>query len=272
MRTLLKTRAARFALAALAAVGVGLLGGAVGEQPVLVAAADTVDKSTRDKIVDIAQKELNGKHNKESGGYNCNYYSDQVARAKCQAWCADFARYVWDKAGVKTSGTNSLAASFRDYGKANKTWKNGPGLKNVKPGDVVTYRLNDGKYQNDHVGIVTKVNKKKGTITVISGNSGKKTDRVDKATEIDPTKTQVTGYASPVGKKGTKPKGNDKKPDKAKSDKAKSGSVEPKKPVKSADKPKKPVKSAEPQQEILTDGLVEAVPAGVPYSIAGPGA
>lgn len=86
--------------------------------------------------------------------------------------------------------------------------------ENVKSGDAVTYRLNDRDFNTDHVGIVTKVDKKTGKITVISGNSG---DKIRKVT-IDPKKAQVTGYASPVEKKNSKPK-KSADPDNKKSDK-----------------------------------------------------
>ncbi len=274
MRTLLKTRAARLALAVAAAVGVGalggILGGTSGTQPALVAAADTVDKSTRDKIVQIAEQEMKSKHNAESGE-NCNYYSGKMAGTKCQAWCADFARYVWDQAGVKISGTTSGAASFRDYGKKNKTWKNGGGAKTVKPGDAVTYRLNDDNYQNDHVGIVTKVDKKTGKITVISGNSG---DKVSKRTILDPAKSDITGYTSPVGKKGNKPKGDDKT-DKAKSNQGKSnqGKTDPGKSDKTktnkgkTEKGKTGKSTPGKSEDNRQGGLIEGYSA---YTIAGP--
>ncbi|WP_158850509.1 CHAP domain-containing protein [Saccharothrix deserti] len=204
--TLLKNTVTRILVATAAVVGVALLGmstenGPMSAAPELVAAKKTTtpaDDETRRKIVEAAENEMKSDRNRETGE-NCNSYSPG---GKCQAWCADFAKYVWNKGGAKTDSVNSAAKSFRDYGQKNKTWKSGAGVKNVKPGDAVTYRLNDKNFDNDHVGIVTKVNKKTGKITVISGNSG---DKIRKIT-IDPKKSQVTGYSSPVEKKNAKPK------------------------------------------------------------------
>ena len=213
MRTSVKTTTAGIGLVAAAAIGVALLGATAGRQtvtavPELVAATDSVDAKTRAEIVRIAERELNSGHKLESAG-DCNYYSSKMGKG-CQAWCADFTRYVWDQAGAKITGTNSLANSFRTYGMANKTWKKGSSTKKVKPGDAVTYRLDNSKgIKDDHVGIVTKVDKN-GRLTVISGNSGAKSDRVSKRTILDPKTAQITGYASPVGK-NAKAKGDNGK-------------------------------------------------------------
>ncbi|MFD0200083.1 MULTISPECIES: CHAP domain-containing protein [Saccharothrix] len=242
--TLPKKAAARFVVIAAAVIGVALLGmsterGSTSADPELVAAkkstSQQADDATRREIVETAEKEMNSKRNRETGE-NCNAYSPN---GKCQAWCADFTKYVWNKSGVKTDGVTSAAKTFKDYGQKNKTWKSGAGVKNVKPGDAVTYRLNDKKFDNDHVGIVTKVDKKTGKITVISGNSG---DKIRKVT-IDPKKAQVTGYASPVEKKNAKPK-KSAGPDKKKADKKKS---EAKKPQTKKTQPKK-TKNTEPGQ------------------------
>ncbi|MEU0878361.1 CHAP domain-containing protein [Lentzea sp. NPDC005914] len=212
MRTLVKTTTAGLGFVVAAAIGVALLGSKADQPAVstaleLVAATDSADPKTREEIVRIAERELNGKH-KVEGANNCNYYSGKMGGSNCQAWCADFTRYVWDQAGVKITGTNSAANSFRSYGMANKTWKNGPSAKRVKPGDAVTYRLNSGGVNDDHVGIVTKVDNRTGKITVISGNSGTNSDRISKRVILDPKSTDITGYASPVGKKATKPSGD----------------------------------------------------------------
>lgn len=218
MRFTLPEKAARIVVLAAAVIGVALLGmsterGSAVEVELVAAKKSTsqqADAETRRKIVETAEKEMNSGRNRETGT-NCNAYSPD---GRCQAWCADFAKYVWGKSGAKTDGVNSMAKSFKDYGLKNDTWKSGAGVKNVKPGDAVTYRLNDKDSGNDHVGIVTAVDKKTGRITVISGNSG---DRIRKVT-IDPKKSQVTGYASPVEKKKATKKTDGKKADTKKSD------------------------------------------------------
>lgn len=254
--TLLTTTTARLVVGLAAAAGIALMGMSAHAAPVemdLVAAATKpADDESRQKIVDIAQQELNNpKRNHESGGYNCNAYSPD---GKCQAWCADFTKWVWNKAGVKTEGANSMANSFRSYGVKYGTWKNGAGAKTVKPGDAVTYRLNDGDTGNDHVGIVTKVDKKTGRITVISGNSGKGTNQVSKIT-IDPKKSQVTGYASPVEKKQPKKKDEPKKKttDTKKADTKKADTKKDTKKKSGADQPGF-VEGSQPAQVTIVNG------------------
>lgn len=133
--------------------------------------------------------------------------------------------------------------------------------ENVKPGDAVTYRLNDRDFNTDHVGIVTKVDKKTGKITVISGNSG---DKIRKVT-IDPKKAQVTGYASPVEKKNSKPK-KSADPDNKKSDKKKKKN-EVKKPQTKKVQPKKAEDTrpgqVEPEGPLVLDGSQVATSHGL---------
>lgn len=271
--TVPKKAAARIVVIAAAVIGVALLGmsterGSASADPELVAAkkstSQQADDETRRQIVENAEKELNSKRNYEKGD-NCNAYSPG---GKCQAWCADFTKHVWNKSGVKTDGVTSAAKSFKDYGQKNKTWKSGAGVKNVKPGDAVTYRLNDRDFDNDHVGIVTKVDKKTGKITVVSGNSG---DKIRKVT-IDPKKAQVTGYASPVEKKNPKPKKSadpdkknpDKKSDAKKGDKKKADTKkpQPKKPqAKKSSQDTKPGQ-VEPEGPVVLDGSQVATSLG----------
>lgn len=253
----------KFALvigAAVAAVGLGIAGAAAGTAtPVgadmrLVAAGTSADvgSKVRDKIVDIGSNEVGKKRSVETGG-NCNYYSRALNQA-CQEWCADFARWTWGKAGVDTSGLSAAAASFAAYGRKHGSWHPGRSLKGVKPGDVIVYDLNrDGTWAS-HVVIVQKVDKKTGKITVVSGNSGRGTDRVT-SDELD--RSRVSGYVRPHGKKGTTGK-----------DTTKTGSGKPTsenesgKPKKTADKKPaktttpKPKKSAEPEPTVLGPGQV----------------
>lgn len=151
------------------------------------------------KILSIAQQEAaNSAHNREIGGYNCNYYSTQlgVGSGGCsngwrsEAWCADFVRWDWIKAGANTSGINGLASSLEDYGKAHGTWH----TSNPKAGDAVYFTFG-------HVGIV--VSSTSSTITYISGNTynpatGNDDGLLQKT--ISRTGTSIGGYASPVVK------------------------------------------------------------------------
>jgi hypothetical protein len=150
-----------------------------------------------DQILTIAKQEAaNTAHNHEIGGYNCNYYSTQlgVGSGGCsngwrsEAWCADFVKWDWKKAGANVSGINGLASSLMDYGRSHGTYH----TSNPKPGDAVYFTFG-------HVGIV--VSSTSSTITYISGNTynsatGKDDGLLQKT--ISRTGTSIGGYASPV--------------------------------------------------------------------------
>ncbi|GAA3028778.1 CHAP domain-containing protein [Actinokineospora globicatena] len=199
--------------ATVASIGVGVIGAAeaspnpgtrIGVHTTTeVASAEQLQAAAlREKIVKIAQRELAAtSHNKEVGT-NCNYYSGKIGSGtKCangwraEAWCADFLEFVWKEAGVNVSGITPAAASLYSYGKAHRTWNSGSSTTGVKPGDAVVYNLNANGTWASHVGIVTKVSG--GKITVISGNSGPKTDRVHELPLGKPSGT-VSGYTAPV--------------------------------------------------------------------------
>lgn len=84
------------------------------------------------------------------------------------AWCADFAGWVWQQAGVLGLGDlNDLAQSFYEYGKNNGTTSDTPAV-----GDAVYYHPDSESLSNtgdDHVAIVVAVNDD-GTIDTVGGN------------------------------------------------------------------------------------------------------
>ena len=86
--------------------------------------ATTPTSTAGQRIVSLARAEAaNPAHNRErresSALDNCNYYTVRCRSGipllgtgwRSQAWCADFANWVWQQAGVRTTGS-SLAASF----------------------------------------------------------------------------------------------------------------------------------------------------------------
>lgn len=153
------------------------------------------------RIADLARGEAANAHrNVERGGANCNYYSGALGVGsscagswRAQAWCADFARWVWAQAGVRVAGLTSGAASFASYGRANRTWRAGADARNARVGDALVYRLG-GSYADDHVGLVVAVNGN-GTLDVVSGNSS---NRVRLERGINPVSAGVSGYTSPA--------------------------------------------------------------------------
>lgn len=121
-----------------------------------------------DKVVQKAYDELNGTHVFESPrGSNCNFYSSHFGHG-CQAWCADFTKFVWKNAGVydwqrldSEAGTTARWA----YHYARWHW----GTAGIYPGAAVTYNsAGDPFVDSDHVG--TFVGWVNGSPKVISGN------------------------------------------------------------------------------------------------------
>ena len=80
-------------------------------------------------------------------------------------WCADFARWVWGRAGANTSGLTAAAGSFYVYGQNHGTLHSHPAV-----GDAVVFNYAGNGYA-DHVAIVTRVNPD-GTIESVSGDWG----------------------------------------------------------------------------------------------------
>jgi hypothetical protein len=78
-------------------------------------------------------------------------------------WCADFAQWVWQEAGVDTTGLDAAAGSFYLYGQTNGTLHTTPAL-----GDAAVF-----DYTGDgvavHVAIVVQVNAD-GSIETVSGD------------------------------------------------------------------------------------------------------
>jgi hypothetical protein len=80
-------------------------------------------------------------------------------------WCADFARWVWGRAGADTSGLTAAAGSFYVYGLDHRTLHSKPAV-----GDAVVFDYQGGGVA-EHVAIVVQVNGN-GTIETISGDWG----------------------------------------------------------------------------------------------------
>jgi PKD domain/CHAP domain len=124
------------------------------------------------------------------GGLDCNPYSTLTAALSPNAdgcglsaaleiqdenepWCADFAKWVWEQAGVTTDlgALNAGAGSFYDWGTAQGesmpidggTPAAGDAVVFFPPGDIAHPAY------ADHVGIVTAVNPD-GTVNVVNGD------------------------------------------------------------------------------------------------------
>jgi surface antigen len=136
---------------------------------------------TRADIVRIAQSQVGTK----ASPAQCQPYSKN-----CEPWCADFATWVWQKAGISVPSMPG-APEWRTYGQSHGTWH----TSNPQPGDVV-------EFSDLHVGIVESVSSN-GDITIIAGNSGGHPGAVLRHGPASPSNWQsmgpgpITGYTSP---------------------------------------------------------------------------
>ncbi len=136
---------------------------------------------------------------KEFKSNNCNPYSAFWNRGatgcsagrRSEAWCADFAAYVWQQAGANTTGITAASNSFQTVATAHGTWKSRTSGYLPQPGDAVVFG-------DTHVGVVVAVSSAT-SIEMISGNYS---DAVS-ATWFNPATftvsgTPVSGYAQPT--------------------------------------------------------------------------
>lgn len=127
-----------------------------------------------------------------------------------EEWCADFAAWVWQKAGANViyqyinGDLNSSSASFYEWGASRGSW-HGVGSGYIpKPGDVAVYGLDTATLVAAHVAIVISYapgrrgpdaingdGDRTGFSVVEIGNDGY---RADVGSKID---TTLSGYVSP---------------------------------------------------------------------------
>ena len=143
-------------------------------------------KPIGDRIAAIAKAEVGNTAcgpNKVDGG---DYGSSCVNHHRAEAWCADFAKWVWMQADALNakSALNSAAASFGTYGRVRQK---------PKVGDAILLNYDRKAGRADHVAIVVKVFAN-GNIVSIGGNERTADGEVAK----DPP-TGVTGYDGTVG-------------------------------------------------------------------------
>ncbi len=120
------------------------------------------------RIVTIADSQV-GYSTEPSSSY-CNkftaYWNAGAAGCpsgeKSEEWCADFAAWAWQKAGVPftygygTGEINGAAVSFYEWGVANGEWHPVTSGYVASPGDVAVYGLSLGAEPSAvHVAIVT---------------------------------------------------------------------------------------------------------------------
>ncbi|MHB1928530.1 MAG: CHAP domain-containing protein [Acidimicrobiales bacterium] len=124
---------------------------------------------------------------------------------RSEAWCADFAAWVWQRAGVafaygwQNVDINAASASFYQWGAAHGTWHWAWSGYRPRPGDVAVFGLNRSGTYADHAAVVLEP----GTAgaDVINGDWWS-TGNGSVALQDDETTATgsdvLSGYASPV--------------------------------------------------------------------------
>ena len=173
--------------------------------------------STRARIVAIANSQV-GYSTAPQHSY-CNKFSAywSAGTSGCpigemsEEWCADFAAWVWQKAGVRlTYGynpgqLNAGAASFYTWGLANRAWHPATNGYVAAPGDVAVYGLSLGAHPSAvHVAIVTDDPRGQHGPDVVNGDgdrtgfsvveTGTDQTRADAGHDHDST---LAGYVTP---------------------------------------------------------------------------
>lgn len=128
-------------------------------------------------------------------------------------WCSDFAKWVWQQAGI-TKDVNELTAassSFYDYG-ANH---NGSLSNYPEVGDVVVLGYNPPTNYAQHVAVVTNVDTATQEVTWVGGNEGGGAGIVQQdgpfawAVGGSPSGQVINGYIKPAGVDDPAPLVND---------------------------------------------------------------
>lgn len=136
-----------------------------------------------ERIVAIARSQVgyatnpaNSYCNKFSAYWNAGSPSCPSGEAS-EEWCADFAAWAWQRAGVALSygygpgELNGRAVSFYAWGVAHGTWHSASSGYRPAPGDVAVYGLRLGTYSSAaHVAIVTGVPRGQRGPDVINGD------------------------------------------------------------------------------------------------------
>jgi hypothetical protein len=170
----------------------------IGAVCALVAGAAGCDTSpVRSQIVSLAQSQVGVQESPL--GSNCNKYSLEL-HGTCREWCADFATWVWIKAGVPVTygwgagQLNSSSVSFYQYAVSKGTWHPANSGYVPQPGDAAVFGLNSTGTQSSHVAIVVSAGSP--GVNAVNGN------RNDAVTySVNQTiggGSPISGYASPA--------------------------------------------------------------------------
>ncbi len=111
-----------------------------------------------------------------------------------EAWCSDFAEWVWYGVGINTAGITGWSYTFVNWGVASNTWLPGA-TDNPLPGDAVVWGTTGGGGYGAHVAIVSGVSG--GLIDTINGNSVGPNGAIDAVSDsgyFNPATSTDDGY------------------------------------------------------------------------------
>jgi hypothetical protein len=173
----------------------------------------------RSRIVAVAEGQL-GYQTDPPNSY-CNKFSAYwQSGTTCgnglmsEEWCADFAAWVWQKAGAVVSyqyingDLNSSAASFYQWGVAHGTWHPVGSRYVPQPGDVAVYGLDTATLAAQHVAVVTGYSSGERGPDVVNGDGDRtgfsvvETGTDQYRADISGSAATLSGYVSPTAPVG----------------------------------------------------------------------
>jgi hypothetical protein len=149
------------------AVIVGADGGAIAPTPL----------ATKIALLATSYDQQHARLETTPAGTDCNPFTAAFGRGSrwgcragtaAEAWCSDFAQWVWQTAGVHTAGITGWSASFATWGAAHHRVQFGTHFTGAV-GDAIVWGTRSPLY-GTHVGIIVSVVGRQ--IDVVSGNSG----------------------------------------------------------------------------------------------------
>jgi hypothetical protein len=201
-----------------------VVGGSASRPPGHRAAPTTTTTTTtifmtplQARIVSIARSQIG--YTTDPPNTYCNKYSAYWVSGTndCgndnldEEWCADFAAWVWQKAGASVNyqfingDLNSSAASFYEWGVANGTWHPVGSGYVPQPGDVAVYGLDIPALVAQHVAVVTSFTPGQRGPDVVNGDGDRtgfsvvETGQDQVVADIpDGSGARLSGYVSPV--------------------------------------------------------------------------
>jgi hypothetical protein len=156
------------------------------------------------RIVSLAEGQLG--YRTDPPDTYCNRFSAywQVGALDCpnsnrdEEWCADFAAWVWRKAGVQfvygqaPGEINAASVSFYQWGLAHHRWHPVGSIYVPKAGDIAVYGLELSTEKAEHVAVVTSYSPGERGPNVVNGD-GERTGFSVVETGTDQYKADLTG-------------------------------------------------------------------------------